>query len=272
MPAMITISFWQSLLYIPINHGALRMRFNRFCNTVFFQVFIGYLCFFLGVQSAEAEWHGNLKFLSDYVYRGYSKSRGNPVVQGHLDYQGDAGWFAGIGLSQVSFDDQPNNERAAIEIKPYLGWSLPLATDWRTELSVSGYIYDNKIFDQAANYMEFYASLHYRDWLSATVSIAPNAYQRHVNVANYELTYRRDILDTVQLSAGLGYYQAGALLGQDYLYWNAGASWFLTSYLALDIRYIDVHPNAQLETHLHHDEFYPRQQENKYLVSVTLGF
>ena len=77
----------------------------------------------------------------------------------------------------------------------------------------------------------------------------------------------------MQFSAGLGYYQAGALLGQDYFYWNMGASWFLTSYLAIDIRYVDV----DLETPhhnigLHPGEFYPRPLENKYLLSVTLGF
>ncbi|TAK62311.1 TorF family putative porin [Methylobacter sp.] len=236
--------------------------------------FTGLLFFVLWLPSAQAQadWHGDIKFLTDYVYRGYSKSRGHPVVQGHLDYQDNSGWFAGLSLSQVRFDDQLNMDRAEIEIKPYLGWSLPLSSDWRTELSVSGYIYDNKIFNHEANYAEFYASLHYQNWLSVRASIAPNAYQRQVDVANYELNVRHDLLDNVQFSAGLGYNQAGALLGQDYFYWNAGASWFMTSYLAIDLRYVDVALSSRQETELHHDEFYPRQQNNKYLFSVTLGF
>lgn len=229
------------------------------------------LSFILWLPASQADWHGDIKFLSDYVYRGYSKSRGKPVVQGNIDYQDNSGWFAGLGVSQVRFDDQQFSGRAEIEIKPYLGWSLPLSADWRAELSVSGYIYDNKIFNHAADYAEFYASLHYQDWLSATASIAPDAYQRRADVANYEITYRRDILDTVQFSAGLGYNQAGALLGHDYFYWNAGVSWFATSYLSVDFRYIDVDlPPQHLEDH--YDDFYPRQQENKYLFSVTLGF
>lgn len=193
-------------------------------------------------------------------------------MQGHIDYQDDAGWFAGLDLSQVGFDDRQNTDRAEIEIKPYLGWSLPISADWRSELSVSAYIYDNKVFNHAADYAELYASLHYRDWLSARASIAPNAYQRQVNVANYELNVRHDVFDTVQFSAGLGYNQAGALLGQDYFYWNTGISWFATSYLAIDLRYVDVALNPRHDTELHHDEFYPRQQENKYLFSITLGF
>lgn len=234
--------------------------------------FSGLCLFFLGLPFAQAEWHGDIKLLSDYVYRGYSKSRGKPIVQGHVDYLDDAGWFAGLGLSQVRFDDQLNTDRAEIEIKPYWGWSLPLSADWRTELSVSGYVYDNKVFNHEVSYAEFYASLHYQDWLSARASIAPNAYRRQVNVANYELNVRHDLLDTVQLSAGLGYNQAGALLGHDYFYWNAGASWFATSYLAFDLRYVDVALGPTQETEVHHNEFYPRQQDNKYLFSVTLGF
>lgn len=238
----------------------------------FFPRSTGLLCLLFGILPANADWHGEVKVMSDYVYRGYSKNRSNPAVQGHLDYQHDSGWFTGIGLSQVSFDDRINADYADLEIKPYLGWALPISADLRTEISVSGYIYNDKVFAKDSDYAEFYASLHYQDWLSGKVSVAPNAYQRHVVVPNYELNYRRDIFDNVQFSAGLGYYQAGALLGQDYFYWNMGASWFLTSYLALDIRYVDVDLDTHHNTESHSEEFYPRPLENKYLISLTLGF
>ena len=237
---------------------------------IFFLRFTGLLCLLLDFSPANADLHEELNFLSDYVYRGYSKSQGNPVVQGHLDYLDDSGWFGGIGLSQVNFDNQ--SEHAEVEIKPYFGWTLPLSDDWRTELSVSGYIYNGKIFAQDADYAEFGAALHYQDWLSGKISVAPNAYQRHAVVPNYELNYRRDILDTLQFSAGLGYYQSGALLGQDNFYWNLGVSWFVTSYLTLDIRYVDVHLNEHYDSGLQNNEFNPRPLENKYLLSITLGF
>ncbi|WP_228375636.1 TorF family putative porin [Methylomonas denitrificans] len=220
---------------------------------------------------AQAEWHGELTFLSDYLYRGYSKNRGNPLAQAHIDYQDPMGWFGGVGVSQVSFDDRRYKNYADVEIKPYLGWSLPLNHDWRTELSVAGYLFDGKIFGKYADYAEFYASLHYQNWLTGTVSVAPNAYRRDATVMNYELKYRRDILDNLQFSAGLGYYQANKLLDEDYFYWNAGASWFISSNLALDMRYVDVNLNNHQEEP-HHHEFYPRLQDNKFLISVTVGF
>jgi uncharacterized protein (TIGR02001 family) len=239
----------------------------------FFLRFIELLCLLLGCSPVNADWHGDLSFLSNYVYRGYSKSRGDPVVQGHLDYQNDSGWFGGLGLSQVNIDSRSNPDHSDVEIKPYLGWGIPLSADWRTELAISGYIYNGKIFEHNANYAEFYATLHYQDWLSGKISVAPNAYQRHATVPSYELSYRRDIFDTLQFSAGLGYNQAGALLGQDYFYWNIGASWFVTSYLALDIRYVDIHlKENDLDTESERGEFYPSPIENKYLLSITVGF
>ena len=243
----------------------------RISSTGFFPVF-GLLCLLLGISPANADWHGELSFRSDYVYRGYSKSQGNPVVQGLINYQDDSGWFGGLGLSQVNFDNLPNTNSAEVEIRPYMGWALPLATDWSTELSVSGYIYNDKIFEQNSDYAEFSATLHYQDWLSGKISVAPNAYQRHATVPSYELNYRRDILDTLQFSGGLGYSQAGVLLEQDYFYWNLGVSWFVTSYLTLDARYVDVHLNNYDNSQIPGSEFYPRPIKNKYLLSITLGF
>lgn len=244
---------------------------NIFCKG-WFCLSIGLFSLCFGGRFALADWHGRVNFLSDYIYRGYSKNRGNPLVQGHIDYQDDSGWFGGLSVSQVRFDDGKNVGRASVEIKPHLGWTWPVTAGWRAELAASAYIYDNKIFDHYANYAEVYISAHYQNWLSARVAIAPNAYQRQANVLNYELNYRRDILDTVQFSAGLGYNQAGALLGQDYFYWNTGVSWFLTNNLSVDFRYVDANLGFHESTEYHHDEFYPRPQDNKYLFSVTFGF
>ena len=142
-------------------------------------MWVGLLYLLLGFASVKAEWHGELSFRSDYVYRGYSKSQGDPVVQGLIDYQSKSGFFGGLGLSQVNFNDNANANRAQLEIKPYLGGIIPLSVDWRAELSVSGYLYNGNVFGQNGDYAEFGASLHYQDWLSAKIAVAPNAYQRH---------------------------------------------------------------------------------------------
>ena len=227
--------------------------------------------FFYGTF-AIADWHAELSLRSEYVYRGYSKNRGNPVVQADLHYQGETGWFLGTGLSQVSFDDHANPDYAELEVKPYFGWNIPLITDWRADLSVSGYVYNDKVFSKDVDYAEFSAALHYRDWLSGRVFFAPDAYQKHVSIPTYELNLRHDLLDTLQFSAGAGYSEAKALLRQDYFYWNAGFSWFLTGYVAVDVRYVDVLLEDYPVIGRFQQRFYPRPLENKYLLSLTVGF
>lgn len=219
------------------------------------------------------DWHGNVSFLSDYQYRGYTKSRSSPVVQGRLDYQHESGWFAGATVSQVSFDDKPAPDRAHFEARPYLGWSVAVTPEWRADLTAFGYLYDGKVFDQTAHYAEVTGSVTYRNWLTGRVGVAPNAYQQNCDVLNYEAQARHEILDNLQISVGLGFHQAGRLLERDYFYWNAGATWYPTTYLSLDLRYVD----AQVDAYKPHDtyyywEFYPRPLENKWILSASLGF
>ncbi|MEI7995326.1 MAG: hypothetical protein WCH01_10540, partial [Methylococcaceae bacterium] len=64
----------------------------RIPSTVLFSA-LGLLYLLFGISPANSDWHGELSFRSDYVYRGYSKSQGNPVAQGLIDCQGDSGWF-----------------------------------------------------------------------------------------------------------------------------------------------------------------------------------
>lgn len=215
----------------------------------------GLFCCFSGV--VQAEWHAELRWLSDYIYRGYSKSQGGSVTQAHVDYYGQSGWFAGLDVSQVNFAYRARSDRSQIEIRPYAGVSTPLTANWRADWMVAGYLYDNKVFNADGNYAELYSTLHYQDWLSVGVSLAPDAYQRQIDVLNYELTVRHDILDNLQLSSGVGYYQIGALLRRDYAYWNAGLTWFALPHVAVDLRYVDSGLN---------------RIENQFLFGVTLGY
>jgi len=221
--------------------------------------------------SVWADWHGKLSFLSEYIYRGYSKSWGNSVLQGQLDYQDTSGWFAGAALTQASFDGRDYPDHTDLEARPFLGMQWPIDTDWRAEVSADGYIYDGIVFSKPADYVEFSTALHYQDWVSGKISVAPNAYQRQATVA-YELNARYDLVDTVQLSAGLGLHQAGSLLGKDYFYWNMGASWFLDSHLVLDFRYVDVQLDRNYADGASADSFHPKLMANQFLLSLSAGF
>jgi uncharacterized protein (TIGR02001 family) len=215
--------------------------------------------------------NGSVTFVSDYAYRGYSKSRGNPVVQGNLEYAHQSGLYGGLGISPVSFDDKAQGNHALVELNPYIGWTLDLSEHWRTDFSVGRYIYAGKINGQNADYNEFYSALHYRDLLTARLAFAYDAYNQNATTLTYELLGRYSLLDTLILSTGLGFNQASQLFDFNYFYWNTGLTWHLNSYVAVDLRYIDSNLNhaeaASADGYLS-----PHRLRDRYLLSLSMGF
>jgi uncharacterized protein (TIGR02001 family) len=233
------------------------------------------VCFFVGLlyfDYVQADWHGELNFRSDYIYRGYSKSRGTPVLQADIHYQSISNLFAGVGLSQASFDGYSTTE---MEIKPYVGLSQSIDRDWRFDVQAGAYFYDAKVFGHTANYVEFSVALNYQDWLGARFFVAPDAYERYALVKDYELYFRYPLSDACLFSTGLGYAEAKSLIGHDYFYWNSGFSWFLTENVALDLRYVDVNLDDYpklIYSRYYPTAFYPRLMDNKFLFSISYGF
>jgi uncharacterized protein (TIGR02001 family) len=220
--------------------------------------------------ATHAEWSGELRLLSDYIHRGYSLSRGEPSVQAGLRYRDGTGWIAGATLSRTAFHD--DNGGVLAEIRPSIVRTLPLDPDWRGEFGLAAYLYSGDVFEQQSSYAQGHVALHYRNWFSATALLAPNAYGRKADVPSAEISLRQDLSDTLQVSGGAGYTRASRLLEQDYAYWNLGLSWFPARHVALDLRYLD----AGIHTHQGEiyapDEFYPRPQDHRYQISLTIGF
>lgn len=230
------------------------------------------LCLALTAPVHGGEFGASASLASDYAYRGYTKSRGNPVLQGNLSYTANSGVYAGVWVSGVSFDDKPYRARSGGEIYPYLGWGKSWSDDWRTDLSVARYVFDDGIFGRGSDYDEFYGALHWRDRFTARIAFAHDAYNRSAKTFAYELTWRHRPWDRVQLSAGLGFNQAYELLHYDYFYWNAGLSVYLNRHVTLDVRYVD----ANLDVHAEHldgeEDFYLRPLLRPVLVTLTVGF
>lgn len=231
------------------------------------------LSLILGGGPAWADFKASASFTTDAVYRGYSKSRNNPAFAGNLEYEHGSGIYGGLWVAQVSFDDKGYSDRANVEINPYLGWTYPLAEGWRTDLSASGYVYDGKLFGLASNYGEFAGALHFRDFVTARIAYAHDAYGRKASTFAYELTGRYSPADDWQLSAGLGFYQASELLHGDSFYWNAGLTWYPSRYVAADLRYVDTTAGGYSGSGggTYH-EFHPRPLDRPVLFTLSVGF
>lgn len=223
---------------------------------------------------ALADFKGSVTFATDYVYRGYTKSRNNPVGLGNLEYEHEIGLYAGLWVAPVSFDDEYYDDRARVEINPYLGWATKFAKNWKLDLAASRYLYDGKVFGQDSDYNELYGSLHYRDFLSARVAFAYDTYNRGAKTLAYELVGRYSPVDRLQLSAGVGFHQAGELAHYDYFFWNAGVTWYVNRYISVDLRYVDT----KLPYYEHHEDepengsIYLQPLDDRFLFSLSVGF
>ena len=205
---------------------------------------------------------------SNYVYRGYSKSGNAPTVKANLDYGHPSGVYGGMWIARVDFEDKRYADRSNIEFYPYVGYSYKLADQWRLEGSVARYIYDGRLFGKGSDYNEYSASVHYSDTLTARLDFANDAYNRGGVTLNYEVSGRYPLWKSLGISAGLGLNQASDVLGYDWLYWNAGISWFF-KYGALDLRYVDT---AELSSSEGRGGLDFPGLKYRFVFSLTIGF
>lgn len=183
-----------------------------------------------------ADFSATLLGTTNYTWRGFTKSENKPALQANIDYEHTSGLYIGTSASTVNFGDAGFSDRSNVEITPYLGWTASPDDDWRFDLQFQRYIYDGKIFNNESDYNELYVFLHYRDLLTTRISVSPDYYDRERPAADFGIAGRYPVTEQINFSAGAGYSLARDVLEYDYLYWNAGISWY-HSYGALDLRY-----------------------------------
>ena len=216
-----------------------------------------------------AEFHGTLTATNDYISRGYSKTDGGFALQGNLDYEFSSGFYLGTSISNVDFGDDEFNDRANVEVVPYLGWTFNPVDDWRIDLQWSRYFYDGDIFGEQTDYNEFYLLVHYSDLLTASVSFSEDFYQQGDASGEYGLTGRYPITEEIEFSTSIGYSQVEEVFEYDYLHWNAGLTYYY-KFVALDFRYMDaVEATAPVEMKWEYD---PEVLDPTFVFSLSIGF
>jgi uncharacterized protein (TIGR02001 family) len=128
---------------------------------------------------------------SNYIYRRYTRSDDEPSAQLDLHLSESHGLFAGAWFSRVKMDS------ARIEINPYAGAQYILTPDWRLEAALQGYLYSRHVFNRDADYAEAYATFHFRDLLSARLSLAMDAYGSGHGIVDAELLAQYPITDVL---------------------------------------------------------------------------
>ncbi len=230
-----------------------------------------------GVPAAalgESVFNASLTLTSDFFWRGYSKSDDGPSLQANAEYSSNiagSGYFLGAWVAEVDFTDGDRADASRWELVPYFGWSQAVADDYRLDVQLSRYIYDERIFGKGADYYELYVFAHYRDIVTAEFAYAPDSYDIGEDTFNYQLIGRYPLLAMLEVSAGVGFFRAVDLYEYDYWYWNLGVTWHI-EHFAVDVRYFG---SAEVnEKHLERS-FWVRElpfEKAEMILTISLGF
>ncbi len=162
-----------------------------------------------GAQSASEDGppalQAEVTVVSDYVFRGYSRSEGDPALQAGLRYQHRSGFFVGGWASTVRFayDDMMGDPRR-VEVRGSAGYARPAGQNWFWNALVVRYEFPGSDDRLDTSYTEVQVSAQYRELVSTTIAYSSSYLGRDSGLfgdvtAGYPLPFKLD------LSVGIGY-------------------------------------------------------------------
>ena len=245
------------------------MRLTHLDNIV-----LGLVLWLTNPLNCYAQLSGSITGTTDYFWRGYSKSDGKPAAQANIDYESKSGIYLGSNITTVNFADVGFENRSNLEFRPYLGWAYKLSDNWRFNVEWTRYIFNGKIFDQKADYNEFYISGHFRDLLTSNFFFSEDSYQQNHPAFGYEIIGRYSITNSIQISSTLGYNNQKKILQYNYLYWTTGLTWHFARNIGVDVRYYGATHTATkyYAPSSPHWEFHPHAVDDRILFSFTVGY
>ncbi len=105
--------------------------------------------FVLAADAAPKSPHtftGNVGLFSQYIFRGLTQTNQKPAIQGGFDYSHEAGFYAGIWASNISWisDGYAPGSSYSGEFDTYLGWKFALPSDFGIDVGFLRYNYPGK--------------------------------------------------------------------------------------------------------------------------------
>ncbi len=126
----------------------------------------------LGEEGRQDPVTANASIVSNYVFRGISRSGTNPAVQAGFDYANPSGLYIGVWGSSISWlSDKAKATAAGTELNTYLGIKNRVGTDFTYDLGFVRYNYFVTYTPGTvlADTKEAYAGLGYQ-WLAVKYS------------------------------------------------------------------------------------------------------
>ncbi len=200
---------------------------------------------------------GYVQGVSDYRFRGYSLSGGDPAIQGSVNVNHASGFYAGAWASSLDGNGPILSFYGDVELDLYAGWTGPLSSGLTADVGVLRYVYPSNDGQGPADFWEPYASL--------TTTLGPvtaklgaaYAWEQDALFDEDNLYVYTDLSagipnTPISLSGHLGYtdgilapklltLQSGDDSGFDY---SAGVTWNVTDKLSVSATYVGVDGNA----------------------------
>jgi len=102
---------------------------------------------------------GYVQGVSDYRFRGYSLSGGDPALQGSINVNHASGFYAGAWASSLDGGGPILGFYGDVELDLYAGWTGPLSSALTLDAGVLRYVYPANDGQGPADFWEPYASL-----------------------------------------------------------------------------------------------------------------
>ena len=142
---------------------------------------------------------------SDYVFRGYSRSEGDPAIQAGLRYRHRSGFFVGGWASTVRFAlDELIGDARHVEVRGFAGYARSLGQNWFCNALVVRYEFPGSADRLDTSYTEGQLSAQYRELVSATIAYT-SSYLGHNPGLFGEVTAGYPLPFHFDLSVGIGY-------------------------------------------------------------------
>jgi uncharacterized protein (TIGR02001 family) len=201
---------------------------------------------------------GNIAFVTDYRFRGLSRSKGDPAIQGGINLNHSSGFYVGIWSSSTSFKPPADAVYGSQELDIFGGWTGQVTSGVTADVGLVYYAYPGGHVGKA----EFF-----EPYVSVSTTLGPVTGKVGLNYAwkqealNFNGGGKDDNLyiygelsagipnTPVSVSGHLGYTD-GALspkfaTGQTVdskggLDWNLGATFAITPHLSIGGQYVGV--------------------------------
>ena len=193
-------------------------------------------CQFHPAAAVASEFTGIVSLTSEYIYRGLTRSDGNPAFQFGLDYEFDAGIFVGAWASTIDLQSAFGQRDKELDL--YLGYHYESEAPLSATLTVLRYTYPGQTGSHSYDHNEVLVSTTWREQYSIELGYTNDLYGLGQIGRHWELRSEWPVANAWVISAALGRNDLSNIGVSRYLYWDVGAS-ARFSRLVVDLRWYD---------------------------------